>query len=52
MTFNFLTEDEEYDIPSQILKTILELHASVFLYPNMCGFKFMWSQTLVVNQQK
>ena len=38
MTFNSLTENEEYDIPSQILKTILGLHASYFSDPNMCGF--------------
>ena len=29
MTFNFLTENEEHDIPSQMLKTIFGLHASV-----------------------
>ena len=29
MTSNSLTENEERDIPSQILKTILGLHASV-----------------------
>ena len=29
MTSNSLTENEEQDIPSQILKTIFELHASV-----------------------
>ena len=27
--FNSLTENEEHDIPSQILKTIFGLHASV-----------------------
>ena len=29
MTSNSLTENEEQDIPSQILKTIFGLHASV-----------------------
>ena len=29
MAFNSLTENEEHDIRSQILKTIFELHASV-----------------------
>ena len=40
MTSNSLTENEEHDIPSHILKTIFGLHASViFLDPNMCGFQ-------------
>ena len=39
MTSNYLTENEEHDIPWQILKTIFGLHASViFLDLNMCGF--------------
>ena len=29
MTFNSLTENEEHNIPSQILKAIFRLHASV-----------------------
>ena len=29
MTFNFLTKNEEHDIPSHILKTISGLHATV-----------------------
>ena len=29
MTSNSLTENEEHDIPAQILKTIFGLHASV-----------------------
>ena len=29
MTFNSLTENEEHDIPAEILKTIFGLHASV-----------------------
>ena len=33
MTSNPLTENEEYDIPSQILKTIFGLHD-----PNIYGF--------------
>ena len=48
MTSNSLTENEENDIPSQILKTIFGLHASViFLDTNMCGFQYncwvLWS---------
>ena len=48
MTSNSLTENEEHDIPSQILKTIFGLHASVifasviFLDPNMCGFQYIY----------
>ena len=39
MTSNSLAENEEHDIPSQILKTIFGLHASViFLNSNMCDF--------------
>ena len=38
MTSNSLTENEEHDIPSKILKTIFGLHASVlFLRP-----KYVW----------
>ena len=47
MTSNSLTENEEHDIPSQIVKTIFGLHASDFLDPNMCGFQYicrvLWS---------
>ena len=50
MSSNSLTENEEHDIPSQILKTIFGLH--IFLDPNMCGFwhicRVLWSQNLVV----
>ena len=53
MTSNSLTENDEHDIPSHILKTIFVLHASVISDPNMCGFqyiyRFIWFQTLVVN---
>ena len=38
MPSNSVTENEEHDIPSQILKTTFGLHASVILDPNMCGF--------------
>ena len=39
MAFNSLTENEEHDIPSQILKTIFRIAClSYFLDPNMCGF--------------
>ena len=56
MTSNSLTENEEHDIPSQFLKIVLGLHASViFLDPNVCGFqsicRVLQSQTLVVNCQ-
>ena len=53
MTSNSLTENEEHDIPSQILKTILDCMPQLFLDPNMCGFqhtcRVLWSQILVVN---
>ena len=41
MTSNSLTDNEEHDIPSQIMKTSFGLHASVILKkinPNMCDF--------------
>ena len=38
MTTNPLTEDEEHDIPSQILKTIFELNASVNFRPQYVWF--------------
>ena len=39
MAFNSLTENEEHDISSQILKTIsLIACLSYFLDLNMCGF--------------
>ena len=37
MTSNSLTENEEHDIPSQFLKTIFGLHASVIFLP-----KYVW----------
>ena len=37
MTSNSLKENEEYDIPSHILKTIFGLHASVIFRP-----KYVW----------
>ena len=49
MTSNSLTENEEHNIPSQILKTIIGFHASNIFDPNMCGFQYicivLWSQT-------
>ena len=55
MTSNSLTQSEEHDIPSQILKTILDCMRQLFLDSNMCGFWYIfmlvWSQTLVVNWQ-
>ena len=38
MTSNSLTENEEHDIPSQILKTIFGLHASVIFRPTYVWF--------------
>ena len=39
MISNSLTENEEHDIPLQILKTTFGLHGSVtFLKPNMGDF--------------
>ena len=37
MRSNSLTENEEHDIPPQILKTIFRLHASVVFKP-----QYMW----------
>ena len=55
MTSNSLTENEEHDIPSHILKTILDCMPQLFLDPNMCDFQYicrvLWSQPLVVNWQ-
>ena len=36
MTSNSLSENEEHDIPSQILKTIFGLHASVIFETPIC----------------
>ena len=36
MTSNSLTENEEYDTPSEILKTIVELHTSVVFQTPIC----------------
>ena len=36
MTSNSLTENEEHDIPSQILKTIFGLHVSVIFQTQIC----------------
>ena len=41
MTSNSLTENEECDIPSQILGTIFGFHVSVILDPNMFGFQYI-----------
>ena len=38
VTSNSLTENEEQDIPSHILKTIFELHASVIFRPKYAWF--------------
>ena len=39
MTSNSLTENEEHDIPSQIVKIIFGLHASVILDPICVVFR-------------
>ena len=40
MTSNSLTENEEHDIPSHILKNVFGLHASVIFIPKyVCGFQ-------------
>ena len=53
MKSNSLTQNEEHDIPSQILKSILDCMAQLSLDPNMCGFWYicmlLWSQILVVD---
>ena len=38
MTFDSLTDNVEHDIPSQILKTILDCMSHLFLNTNMCAF--------------
>ena len=38
MTSNSLTDNEEHDIPSQFLKTIFGLHASVIFRPQYVWF--------------
>ena len=38
MTSNSLTENEEHNIPSQILKISFGLHACYILNLNMCDF--------------
>ena len=39
MTSNSLTQNEEHNIPSQILNPILDCMPQLFfLDPNMCGF--------------
>ena len=38
MTSNSLTENEEHDIPPQILKIIWMACLTYFLNPNMCDF--------------
>ena len=36
MTSNSSTENEEHDIPSQIVKTIFWLHASIIFQTRLC----------------
>ena len=49
MTYNSLTENEEYNIPSQILKIIFGLHASVIFRPQYVWFpvhfRVIWSHS-------
>ena len=59
ITSNSVTENEEHDIRSQILKTMFGLHASVIFGPQYVWFPVhllgplipLWYQTLVVNWQ-
>ena len=56
MTSKSLTENEEYDIPSQFFEDHFWIaYLDYFLDPNMCGFqsicRVLRSQTLVVNWQ-
>ena len=41
MTSNSLIENEEHDIPSQILRTILDCMTQLFLDLNMCVFQYI-----------
>ena len=54
-TSTSLTQNEEHDIPSQVLKTIFDCMPQLFLDPNMCvvsgPFVLGWSQSVVVNWQ-
>ena len=49
MTFNSLTENEERDIPAQILKTIFGLHVSVIFRPKYVWFHHSHLWSIVVN---
>ena len=59
MTSNSLTENEEHDIPSQILKTILDCMPQLFFRSQYVQFPVhlksplipLWYQILVVNWQ-
>ena len=59
MTSISLTENEEHNIASQILKTIFGLHASVIFRPQYVWFPVhlkdplipLWYQTLLVDWQ-
>ena len=43
MTSNSLTKNEEQDIPSQILKTIFGLHASVIFSCDQAALQMVFS---------
>ena len=49
MTSNSITEKEEYDIPSQILKTIFGLHASVIFRPQYVWFLVHLQSLMIPN---
>ena len=47
MTSNSLIENEEHDIPSQILKTIFGLHVSVIFRPQYVWFpEHLWGHVI------
>ena len=49
MTFNSLTENEEHDIPSQMLKTISGLHASGIFRPQYVLFPELLQDPVIPN---
>ena len=49
MTSNSWIENEEHDIPSQILKTIFGLHASVIFSPQYVWFIVHLEDPLIPN---
>ena len=49
MTSNSLTQNEEYDIPSQILKSILDCTAHLFFRPQYVCFLVDFYVALIPN---